>query len=267
MKIKLITLSTLILALGSLQAMDNPKPAAPKKSSALYTKDMGKSLVNSIPALSNLSKNSQLYFKYATLELKDLPQELQGEIIRHLLSTKKGIKHLLRFSTVNKYWRKMLMENAKEVVLKWMPRNEISIFEYQSLLKLKSLITAKKNEIIIHQYSGLNQALRGCCIQNMSDLARGFIQEGAQVNSIVRNSRTPIPNPPSMFNSFKSSSCNFTLNTPLICATTANSPEVVKLLLEQGANPYIQDQEGNTALKIAKEKKFTEIITLLEKKF
>ena len=54
--------------------------------------------------------------------------------------------------------------------------------------------------------------------------------------------------------------------TPLITATFCNDPAIVKLLLRAGANEDIKNNEGKTALDIAKEYDYQEIIKLLTTK-
>ena len=51
--------------------------------------------------------------------------------------------------------------------------------------------------------------------------------------------------------------------TPLFYAVRSNQIEVVKVLLENGANPTIFDKDGTTILDIAIKKEYAELITLL----
>ena len=48
-------------------------------------------------------------------------------------------------------------------------------------------------------------------------------------------------------------------------ASSDGSAEVVKLLLDKGANVNIKDSKGKTALVIAKDKGKTEIVVMLER--
>jgi len=55
-------------------------------------------------------------------------------------------------------------------------------------------------------------------------------------------------------------------DTPLICATkyAGGNPATVKLLVDAGTNPTIRDKKGKTAMDYAKEKEQQEAIALLE---
>ena len=52
--------------------------------------------------------------------------------------------------------------------------------------------------------------------------------------------------------------------TPLYLAVLSNSPKIVKYLLQRGASIEIADNEGNTPLDLAREKKYKNIIKILE---
>ncbi len=52
--------------------------------------------------------------------------------------------------------------------------------------------------------------------------------------------------------------------TPLFYAVRSNQIEVVKVLLENGADPTISDKDGLTILDIAIKKECVELITLLK---
>ncbi len=52
--------------------------------------------------------------------------------------------------------------------------------------------------------------------------------------------------------------------TALHLAAAANKANVVKLLIERGANRTIQDENGKTALDIALERKYMDIVTILK---
>ncbi|WP_341222270.1 ankyrin repeat domain-containing protein [Polaribacter atrinae] len=54
--------------------------------------------------------------------------------------------------------------------------------------------------------------------------------------------------------------------TSLIFATIYNQPKMVAFLLQQNADSSLKDKENKSALEYAKEKDFTEIISLLETK-
>ncbi|MCE2688205.1 MAG: ankyrin repeat domain-containing protein [Rickettsiales bacterium] len=54
--------------------------------------------------------------------------------------------------------------------------------------------------------------------------------------------------------------------TPLIAATLCNDPAIVKILLRAGAKLDLQNNEGKTALDIAKEYDYQKIIELLTTK-
>ena len=52
--------------------------------------------------------------------------------------------------------------------------------------------------------------------------------------------------------------------TPLFYAVRSNQIEVVKILLENGADPTVRDKDGNTILDIAIQKNHMELFTLLK---
>ena len=52
--------------------------------------------------------------------------------------------------------------------------------------------------------------------------------------------------------------------TPLFYAVRSNQIEVVKVLLEHGANPLVRDTKGITLMDIAIKKEYIEMITLLK---
>ena len=54
--------------------------------------------------------------------------------------------------------------------------------------------------------------------------------------------------------------------TPLITATFCNDPAIVKILIKAGAKLDLQNNEGKTALDIAKEYDYQEIVELLTTK-
>ena len=51
--------------------------------------------------------------------------------------------------------------------------------------------------------------------------------------------------------------------TPLFYAVRANQIEVVKVLLEHGADPKVRDKNGNTILDIAIKKEYMDLFNLL----
>jgi ankyrin repeat protein len=51
--------------------------------------------------------------------------------------------------------------------------------------------------------------------------------------------------------------------TPLMAAAAFNRPEVAKVLLAQGADPAARDEDGQTALSVAKEKGSDQVVALL----
>jgi len=57
----------------------------------------------------------------------------------------------------------------------------------------------------------------------------------------------------------------FEYSSPLMVATYANNIEIVKILLNLGANPNIREGEGETPIEVAREKGFKEIVNLLIK--
>jgi ankyrin repeat protein len=52
--------------------------------------------------------------------------------------------------------------------------------------------------------------------------------------------------------------------TPLFYAVRSNQIEVVKVLLENGADPTVKDTDGNTIMDIAIKKNHMELFTLLK---
>lgn len=52
--------------------------------------------------------------------------------------------------------------------------------------------------------------------------------------------------------------------TPLFYAVRSNQIEVVKALLENGADPMVKDKDGNTIMDIAIQKQHMELFTLLK---
>jgi ankyrin repeat protein len=66
------------------------------------------------------------------------------------------------------------------------------------------------------------------------------IEYGADVNKIVRDM------------------------SPLMLAARYNNPEIIKILLEKGAKPSIENDKGLTALKYAEYSKSTECIAILK---
>jgi ankyrin repeat protein len=53
--------------------------------------------------------------------------------------------------------------------------------------------------------------------------------------------------------------------TPLMTAAAEGLADVVRILLEAGANRDIKDQDGDTALTFARQNGHTEVVKLLEK--
>jgi ankyrin repeat protein len=52
--------------------------------------------------------------------------------------------------------------------------------------------------------------------------------------------------------------------TPLFYAVRSNQIEVVKVLLEKGANPFVCDKDGLTVLDLAMKNEYRELHTLLK---
>ncbi len=54
-------------------------------------------------------------------------------------------------------------------------------------------------------------------------------------------------------------------DTPLLVAVKSSAlPKIVQLLLERGADVAVKDENGKTPIEIAKERKLTEVIEILE---
>lgn len=54
-------------------------------------------------------------------------------------------------------------------------------------------------------------------------------------------------------------------DTPLLVAVKSSAqPKIIQLLLERGADVTVKDENGKTALEIAKERKLTDVVRILE---
>ena len=51
--------------------------------------------------------------------------------------------------------------------------------------------------------------------------------------------------------------------TPLMCACCSGAEDAVRLLLQKGADPFVKDKTGNSAIKIAALKKYDSIVSLI----
>ncbi|EEB15509.1 conserved hypothetical protein [Pediculus humanus corporis] len=51
--------------------------------------------------------------------------------------------------------------------------------------------------------------------------------------------------------------------TPLMCACCSGAEDAVRLLLQKGADPFVKDKTGNSAIKIATLKKYDSIVSLI----
>lgn len=99
----------------------------------------------------------------------------------------------------------------------------------------------KKETIYTLDHEGFTQLMQACYKGNI-DKVKGQLFFDANVN-------------------FQDTQDGF---TPLYTATAGNKIEIVKLLLEEGANPQIKEHRGITPLMIAQKHGFTEIAEILE---
>lgn len=88
-----------------------------------------------------------------------------------------------------------------------------------------------------------HNALMYAAASGMNDAVEFLISEGISINDSDQKSGS----------------------TPLIYAATANRKETVRLLLNKGADQSISNKAGKTALLIAREKNFEQIVRLLDK--
>ncbi len=104
-------------------------------------------------------------------------------------------------------------------------------------------------------------ALLGGAMLGEVDLVREMLDKGMNINGIIANtsfSKTIEKDPDSHPTVSQ-------FDTPLLVAvkSTAHN-KVIKLLLERGADAELRDENGKTALDIARERKLYDVVKILE---
>ena len=102
------------------------------------------------------------------------------------------------------------------------------------LLENKAKIDVKTNS----NWTPLHRAIR----KKKTELALFFINKGADMHNQNKNIRTPF----------------------LYMAVQYDEKEVAKLLFKKGANPYVKDKSGDSAMSVAKERDYQELVQLFE---
>lgn len=113
------------------------------------------------------------------------------------------------------------------------------------------------------------------CEKGNLNIVRSLLDYKANINQITRNGCTPLH--AAILNAdhtlikklLENSNCNTEchmkdVGTPLFLACSKNEKEIVKQLLDHGA--FVHSTKGKTALKVAREKKYRDIVSLLSSK-
>jgi ankyrin repeat protein len=136
----------------------------------------------------------------------------------------------------------LLTNRAKQLDLE---KEIMTICDYAAIgdtKKIRSLIAAGQDVNIQGENGGV--ALIWASVNGHREVAELLIQNGANVNRQEPTGQG---------------------YTPLLLACKTGKKEIVELLLANGAEINVKDNEGSTALDIARQREHTEIVELLKK--